>query len=162
MATSTKGLTNMKNTIVSPAIVCCMFICISAGCAPSVISSHALVPTMPENAIELFDGTNLDQFKGAGEKPVKWKITGGTLKIAPGTGSIMTKELFEDFHMHLEFRIPEDTENSNSGIYIHQRYEIQILDSYKKENSPGMGASLYRQKMPDFNVARAPGEWQTY
>jgi hypothetical protein len=152
----------MKNILIPVVIVASMFMCVLSGCAPAVSSDRAVVSTMPANAIVLFDGTNLDKFQGTGGKTVKWKIVDGTLEVAPGTGSILTKELFEDFHMHLEYRIPEGTEKSNSGIYIHRRYEIQIFDSYKKENSPGMCASLYRQKMPDFNVCKAPGQWQSY
>jgi len=152
----------MKNILITIVIAAGMFTCLLSGCSPAVSSDVSVVCKMPENAIVLFDGTNLDKFQGLNGKPVKWKIADGTLEIVPGTGSIVTKELFENFHMHLEYRIPEGTKNSNSGVYIHRRYEIQILDSYKKENSPGMCASLYRQKMPDFNVCKAPGQWQSY
>lgn len=152
----------MKNTLISTVIVAGMFTCLLSGCASTVSSDCTVASTVPANAIVLFDGTNLDRFEGAGGEPIKWKIIDGTLEVAPETGSIVTKELFEDFHMHLEYRIPEGTENSNSGVYIQRRYEIQILDSYKKENSPGMCASLYRQKMPDFNACKAPGQWQNY
>lgn len=152
----------MNYRFIQAVIAAVMFTCFLSGCAHTVSSGHQVVSKMPTNAIVLFDGTNLDKFEGADGKPVKWKIVDGTLEVAPSTGSILTKELFENFHMHLEYRIPEGTENSNSGIYIHQRYEIQILDSYKKENSPGMCASLYRQKMPDFNACKAPGQWQSY
>ncbi len=152
----------MKNKMTLTAIVCSMFLLIIAGCSESMESGPAIVSTPPANAIILFDGTNLDQFNGDKGKPIQWKVEDGTLEIAPGTGSILTKEIFQDFHLHLEFRIPEDSKNGNSGIYIHQRYEIQILDSYGKENSPGMCASLYRQKMPDFNVCKPPGQWQRY
>lgn len=157
-----KGLTIMKNTMTLTAIVCSMFLLIIAGCSPSIKSGPAIASTPPANAIVIFDGTNLDQLKGGNGKPIQWKVADGTLEIVPGTGSVLTKEIFRDFHMHLEFLIPEEAKMDNSGIYIHQRYEVQIIDSYEKENSPGMCASLYRQKMPDFNVCKPPGQWQTY
>ncbi|MCH9022273.1 MAG: DUF1080 domain-containing protein, partial [Planctomycetes bacterium] len=61
----------------------------------------------------------------------------------------------------IEFNIPTDGK-TNSGVYIQRRYEVQIIDSYDKENSAGMCASLYRQKTPDKNVCKKPGQWQTY
>lgn len=73
----------------------------------------------------------------------------------------MTKQLFKDFQMHLEFKLP-DAENTNSGVYIQKRYELQVYNSYKTEPQPGMGGSIYRQKIPDVMVGKSKGEWETY
>ncbi len=71
------------------------------------------------------------------------------------------------FEMHLEFRVPvmagqKGQQRGNSGIYIQQRYEVQILDSFGLEPTFDGCASLYRQRSPDINCSLAPGEWQTY
>jgi hypothetical protein len=55
-----------------------------------------------------------------------------------------------------------DHENTNSGVYIQKRYEVQIYNSFNVEPSPGMGGSLYRQKVPDLIVGKPKGEWETY
>jgi len=52
--------------------------------------------------------------------------------------------------------------NANSGIYIHRRYEVQLSDTYQKEDYKYMGGSIYRQKLPDYNMGKPPGEWQSY
>jgi len=50
----------------------------------------------------------------------------------------------------------------NSGIYIQQRYELQILDSFGLEPKNNECGSIYTFKAPDRNVCKQPGEWQTY
>ena len=122
----------------------------------------------PEGAIALFDKDfSLWQRQGGGE--IGWKITDdGVVQIVPKSGSIMTRRDFRDFMMHAEFktpRMPEDVKGQgrgNSGIYIQQRYELQILDSYGLEPQFNDCASLYRLRAPDRNVCKKPGEWQTY
>ncbi len=100
-------------------------------------------------------------------KPCAWKVEGGVLEA--GKGSVMTKEKVQDFQMHLEFNIPQPPEGAkdqargNSGVYIQRRYEVQILDSTGDDPPKFNGCgSLYRQRAPDKNVCRKPGEWQSY
>ena len=55
--------------------------------------------------------------------------------------------------------------NGNSGVYIQQRYEIQILNSFgftKDDYKDSFAGSLYRLKMPDELVSKKAGEWQSY
>jgi hypothetical protein len=138
----------------------------------------------PENAIILFDGTDFSHWAHANGQPVKWQIVDGAMrdpalpirdgramreaKIVPGSGSIVTKRQFRDFKLHVEFKTPQLPPNvkgqarGNSGVYLQQRYEIQILDSFglpPKDNECG---SLYTVKAPDKNVCKQPGEWQSY
>ncbi len=122
----------------------------------------------PENAVTLFDGTDFSHWQREGGGQIKWKLVDGTMQIAPGTGSIITKKPVKDFAMHLEFNIPQLPANvtgqarGNSGVYIQQRYELQILDSYGLEPQFNDCGSIYRFKAPDKNVCKKPGEWQTY
>jgi len=124
--------------------------------------------TAPEGAIVLFDGTDYSHWTNCDGAEVRWKIVDGVMEVVPdstwGCDKIqgtMTKQLFKDFQLHLEFKLP-DNENTNSGVYIQKRYEIQINNSYKVESDPGMGGSIYRQKIPDVIVGKPNGEWETY
>lgn len=116
----------------------------------------------PADAIVLFDGTDLSKWKN-GEN---WIIKDGT--CTPAKSDITTKDSFGDCQIHLEFATPEVVKGNgqgrgNSGVYIMERYEVQILDSYQnKTYFDGQCASLYKQKPPMVNVCRKPGEWQTY
>ena len=124
--------------------------------------------TAPEGAIVLFDGSDFSHWTNCDEGEVRWKIVDGVMEVVPdsvwGCSKIqgtMTKQHFKDFQLHLEFKLP-DNENTNSGVYIQKRYEIQINNSYKVEADPGMGGSIYRQKVPDVIVGKPNGEWESY
>jgi hypothetical protein len=104
----------------------------------------------------IFDGKPSDYLKGA-------KITeAGLLQ----EGVELTK-LAEDFQLHLEFRLPympyaRDQGRSNSGGYLHKRYEVQILDSFGLEGAFNEAGSLYREHKPLVNMCLPPLDWQTY
>ena len=52
--------------------------------------------------------------------------------------------------------------DSNSGIYLRGRYEIQVLDSLGKTYSyPAENGAIYNQKSPDVEASKPAGEWQT-
>lgn len=78
-----------------------------------------------------------------------------------------TKGVFENFKLHLEFRVPfmpnaRGQERGNSGIYLNGRQEIQILDSYGLQGSENEAGAIYKYKAPDLNMALPPLAWQTY
>jgi len=116
----------------------------------------------PSDAIVLFDGKDLSQWNNGD----KWIIKDG-VAISAKT-SITTKQMFGDCQIHVEWASPSEVKGSgqgrgNSGVYIQNRYEIQVLDSYKNETYfDGQAASLYKQRPPLVNACRKPGEWQTY
>jgi hypothetical protein len=116
----------------------------------------------PADAVVLFDGKQLDAWEG-GEK---WKIADG-VATASG-GPITTKQAFGDCQLHVEWATPAKVQGSgqgrgNSGIYLMNQYEIQILDSH---NNPtyvdGQAGALYKQHPPLVNASRPPGEWQVF
>ncbi|MCE3251951.1 MAG: hypothetical protein K0Q67_961 [Cellvibrio sp.] len=139
---------------------------------PPVISVPA--SGIPSDATVLFDGKNLDQWQGAEGGPAKWKIVDGALVVVPKTGDIKTKESFCDLQVHVEWKTPtlitdengkllESQGRNNSGIFLQERYEVQVLDSYNNKTYPnGQAGSIYKQSIPLVNAARAPGEWQSY
>jgi hypothetical protein len=73
---------------------------------------------------------------------------------------IFSEAKFGDHRIEVEVMVPK---GSNSGIYVHGEYEIQVLDSYGKEKIGGgdMGA-IYQASLPKVNASKAPGEWQKY
>ena len=129
----------------------------------------ALCVLFPQDAQPPKDAVVLDaaQFTQEDGKPCAWPVTDGVLEVAKG--SIITKEKYQDFQLHVEFNIPEppegakDQARSNSGVYIQRRYEVQILESFGEDPPRFNGCgSIYRQKAPDKNAAKKAGEWQTY
>jgi hypothetical protein len=73
-------------------------------------------------------------------------------------GNIRTDDDFEDFRLNLEVNVPE---GSNSGIYLRGMYEIQVMDTYKKElDSHNMG-SVYSRITPSVSAEKPAGTWQT-
>jgi len=121
-----------------------------------------------EKEIVLFDGTDFSHWTHQNGKAVRWEIVGDAMKIVPRSGSIVTKKVYRDFEMHIEFKLPQLPPNvrgqgrGNSGVYIQRRYEIQILDSYGEPPRNNGGGSIYKFKEPDKNACKKPGEWQSY
>ena len=81
---------------------------------------------------------------------------------------LYTKEQFGDIEVDLDFMMAK---NSNSGVYLQGRYEIQLLDSWSRLNPTYSDAGgiygrwnqqrgMYEGTAPAMNVARAPGLWQ--
>jgi arylsulfatase A-like enzyme len=122
----------------------------------------------PPEATVLFDGRNLAHWEREGGGEIGWTIVDGELLITPGSGSIITREPVADFHFHVEFNLPDLPDDvtgqgrGNSGVYIQQRYEVQILDSFGLEPSKQDCGAIYKTKVPDVNACRKPGEWQEY
>ncbi len=121
---------------------------------------------VPADAIVLFDGDDLDQWHTRGA-PARWSIADGAMH-PDGTGPIETRQQFVDYQLHLEWRVPPGAEEhgqarGNSGVLLHGRYEVQILDSFDNPTyADGGAAAVYGQHPPAVNACRAPGEWQTY
>ncbi|MDQ7730364.1 DUF1080 domain-containing protein [Halomonas sp. SpR8] len=123
----------------------------------------------PSDAVVLFDGTNLDAWEGAEGGPAEWHVEEGAMTVSRGAGGIRTRQDFCDVQLYLEWRAPSDIEGmegqdrGNSGIFLQERYEIQVLDSYDNPTYPnGQAASIYKQHIPLVNASRPPGEWQSY
>src|SRR5688500_18632318 len=89
----------------------------------------------PRNAIVLFDGEDLSKWQNKNGEPAKWKIVDEAFEVVPKTGDLWTKDKFADCRLHVEFRTPIPAEGDkgqhrgNSGIFLMDRYEIQVLES---------------------------------
>lgn len=78
-----------------------------------------------------------------------------------------TREKYGDMRLHLEAKIgfmplAPSQERTNSGIYIQNRYEVQIIDSFAMLPDMNSNASLYNEVKPEFNPTFPPLDWQTY
>jgi len=122
----------------------------------------------PSDAVVLFDGKDLAQWKAQSGAEPKWKLLGDGSVEVNGTGSLMTKEEFGDCQLHVEWATPSEVKGDgqgrgNSGIYLQGRYEIQVLDSYNnKTYFNGQAGAFYLNAAPLVNASRKPGEWQSY
>ena len=128
----------------------------------------------------LLDGsrTMLDEkwtyWEGPGFKsslPIKWKIVadpvdGGTVVMTDdpaaaggkyGTADVVTKKKFRDFRLHVEFLVMKP--GGNSGVYLQNRYEIQVLDGDKTKH--GMGAVINESDSP-YEAYNGVGKWNAY
>jgi len=110
--------------------------------------------------IALFNGKDITGWKALNpDTEMKWTVVDGVLRNAPPTTDIVSEQKFWNFEAHIDFRI---IANSNSGIGLRGRYEIQVLEDYgKPPNSHGAGA-LYSRVTPSVNASKPPGEWQSY
>jgi hypothetical protein len=129
---------------------------------PKIIESGAKCGDAPSDAIILFDGKDLSKWEGA----EKWEIKDGY--VIPHGHDIKTKDSFGDCQLHVEWATPSTVSGSgqgrgNSGVYLMEKYEVQVLDSYEnKTYFDGQAGSIYKQKPPMVNCCRKPGEWQSY
>ncbi len=136
--------------------------------------------TPPEGAEVLLDGsrelleekwTYWEGPRFGSSLPIKWKIVedpvdDGTVLMVNdpacaggqyGAADIVTKKKYRDFRLHIEFLVPH--EGGNSGVYLQNRYEIQILDGdYGKH---GMGAVINESVAPK-EAYNGTGKWNAY
>lgn len=142
---------------------------------PKVVVPQQNTLAAPSDAIVLFDGKNLDQWRSVKDgSEAKWLVSDGSFAVKKGTGNIQTKKSFSNYQLHLEWKIPVNIEGSgqargNSGLFLASTgpgddgYELQILDSYNNSTySNGQAGSIYKQSIPLVNATKKPGEWQSY
>lgn len=132
----------------------------------------------PENATVLFDGTSMSTWyhiKGGEEIPSTWKLLDdGSLEVvtrrgknAQGGGDLVSRSVFGDCRVHIEFKLPYlpgkgGQNRSNSGIFVQELYEVQILDSYGALGNWDECGALYKVWPPKVNASAPPETWQTY
>ena len=134
----------------------------------------------PADAIKLFDGKKKTLHKKwtywegprlSATLPIKWRIVKDPVDKGKavntndpaaaggkyGAADIVTKQKFRDFRLHVEFLI--EHEGGNSGVYLQNRYEIQVLDGDK--TSHGMAAVINETESP-YHLYNGLGKWNSY
>lgn len=140
---------------------------------PGTASTPGAAGLPPQDAVILFNGKDLSSWKPASrakaaEGTVKWVVTQDFFEIAPRTGAIETIEKFADAQVHIEWATPAEVKGNgqgrgNSGLYLGQFGEVQILDSFNNDTYPdGQAAALYGKFPPRVNASRKPGDWQSF
>ena len=142
---------------------------------PKVITPGATVGDAPSDAVVLFDGKNQDEWVSVRDKsPARWTVADDVLTVNKQAGGIETKRRFQNYQLHIEWRIPvnitgSDQARGNSGVFLASAgagdagYELQVLDSYEnKTYVNGQAGSVYKQGVPLVNAMKKPGEWQVY
>ncbi|MBS1918132.1 MAG: DUF1080 domain-containing protein [Bacteroidetes bacterium] len=107
--------------------------------------------------IQLFNGKDLTGWHATGDN--QWIAQDGILRSPHSGSNLVTDKTFNDFKLHIEFRYPKE---SNSGVYLRGRYEIQIEDSKGKLPGKDYLGAIYGFIEPTEQMAKDPGEWQTY
>ncbi len=121
--------------------------------------------TPPSDAVVLFDGTNLDCWKGDDAKK-RSGIKDGAFDIL-ATDQLTTVGDFGDCQLHVEWKTPTEPQDrmnwGNSGVLIFGCIEIQVIESHHSFiYADGNAGALYGQYPPLVNPARKPGEWQSF
>ena len=137
---------------------------------PTVVAPGPAGPPVPPpaDAIVLFDGRDLGRWTDAKGQPARWKVENGYMEVVPKTGGIRTVDGYGDCQLHVEWMAPSPAKGTgqdrgNSGVFLMDTYEVQVLDCYgNKTYADGTAAALYGQFPPAVNACRPPGEWQTY
>jgi len=182
----------------APLAVCCYAACLAVPVAfaqqlPDLYSDeiHGDPPFLTEPGWKsLLNGSSLAGWQGQDGKPhewfttksVRWRRVFGPTRLeaapAPGdrilngkmgrTANLVTEEKFGDVELYLEFMMAK---GSNSGIYLHGLYEVQIFDSFGYSGPLMVGdcGGIYQRgkglgggSAPQRNACRAPGEWQSF
>jgi len=134
--------------------------------------SPTLGQEAPEGAVVIFNGTNLDKFQpGArmNESQIPQAQFGRPLRSMNTLWAEAATVAFErkPYKMHLEFMLSympqaRGQARSNSGVYIDERYELQVLDSFGLEGENDECGGFYQVAKPLVNMCFPPLTWQTY
>ncbi|HTL09996.1 MAG TPA: DUF1080 domain-containing protein [Chitinophagaceae bacterium] len=109
------------------------------------------------NPIKVFNGKDLSGWHANGTN--QWVVENGVLRSPHSGANLVTDQKFTDFKLHIEFRYPKE---SNSGVYLRGRYEVQVEDDKGLEPTSHHFSGIYGFLPPSEMMAKAAGEWQSF
>jgi len=123
--------------------------------------SPTLGAKAPSGATVLYAGPD-DASKW--DKAVIVELSDGKFLSASG---VRSNDKFQSFQMHVEFRTPwmpkeAGQQRGNSGVYLQDRYELQVLDSFGLKGVDNECGGIYKESSPKVNMCLPPMTWQTY
>lgn len=128
----------------------------------------ALAQQPPPGAVVLFSGKKTDiatnWYKRGTKTNAAWTFVSSQNAMRTTSYDIVSKKVFQDCILHVEFLIPSNaSQRGNSGVFLKEGHEIQILDSYgiSSPSKTECGA-VYGQTSPLYNACFKPDSWQTY
>lgn len=124
-----------------------------------VRKSPTLGAMAPAGAVVLFDGSNCDAFEGGHFDDLNRNLL--------ASGSKTKRSDFQDYSLHVEFILPfkplgRGQDRANSGVYMQDRYEVQVLDSFGLKGLSNECGGIYSKTAPSVNMCLPPLTWQTY
>lgn len=167
-------------------------LCSAAGCAKQTRTVTLVGDERQAGWTELFNGRDLGGWRPLNPADYKWMTAArvslnpdneATFQVIPGSGIMVngptgspgkTTNIYTilehgDCELHIEFMVPK---GSNSGVYFQGRYEIQVFDSFGKEQIEFSDCGgIYARRIdnanveghaPRVNASKPPGEWQTF
>lgn len=125
---------------------------------PTWPAADANAPHTLGTPVQLFNGRSLDTWELQHKnRPSGWAVADGMMSNEPKANNLISKEKFSDFRLDAEYKLEKD---SNSGIYLRGRYELQILDDLGNAPESHGHMALYAWTPPRVNASRPPGAWQ--
>lgn len=109
--------------------------------------------------VPLLHANDLGGWQAVGGQQNQWVVSKGVLRSPHSGANIATVQTYKDFKLHIEFRYPPE---SNSGVYLRGRYEVQIQDDYGLPPMNDRFSGIYGFVSPSEIAAKRAGEWQTY
>ena len=111
----------------------------------------------PGKPVVLFDGKDLSRFSAVEQgKPLGWEVKDGLLVNQVGANNLQSGDKFWNFILDAEYRLKPD---SNSGIGLRARYEVQLLEDYGKVQDTHSHGAIYSRIAPSVNASKPAGEW---
>jgi hypothetical protein len=123
--------------------------------APRLVRAQAPAWGAP---ISLLNQNDLNGWQPMGS-PNQWRVRNGVLSSPRSGVNLRTSRTFDDFKLHIEFRYPRE---SNSGVYLRGRHEVQIEDDYGREPDSHRFSGIYGFIAPSEIAALPAGQWQAY
>ncbi len=141
--------------------------CVVAGLIAAAVAwtlsanpASAADNTPPEGFTALFNGKDLHNWLPRDPRATShWYVEDDVMVNTPPDIDLYTRQVFDDFNLHVEFKMDK---NSNSGIYLRGRYEVQLLDDYGRGTESHGNGSVYSRIAPLKNASKPAGEWQTF